>query len=167
MSETTQRAQEMEMRLLCAEGNLDSLRKQYEADKEQWRQAVLAEQQARQEAEQARDRFRAALAAAGYERLDELSARPIELARAVGRAARERTLEVIAAREAAEQRAADLRVALQTIADSDDECQCDHTDDNCCARVPSGFCARCVAAASLLARPLSQQEHEGESTAHA
>lgn len=47
-------------------------------------------------------------------------------------------------------RIAQLREALETIRDCDDECACDHEDANCCARQPAGvFCARCYAAAAL------------------
>lgn len=44
-----------------------------------------------------------------------------------------------------------LRAALQRIADEDDSCQCDHADDECCAKLkgPSAFCGHCIAEIAL------------------
>lgn len=44
-----------------------------------------------------------------------------------------------------------LRAALQHIADSDDECQCEHDTEDCCVlQVGSSvFCSKCYAAAAL------------------
>lgn len=42
-----------------------------------------------------------------------------------------------------------LVLALTQIAESNEECGCDHTTDSCCNQA-GVFCARCIAAAALL-----------------
>jgi len=55
---------------------------------------------------------------------------------------------------------AQLREALEKIRDgSAHECQCDHSDEDCCnkqAGGPSYFCAFCVADAALAAAPTKE-----------
>ena len=48
--------------------------------------------------------------------------------------------------------------ALREIDDASDACQCDHRDENCCARVPGVFCERCIAGVAL--HKLAEQEQD-------
>ena len=54
-------------------------------------------------------------------------------------------------RDAHAQTIARLREVLQRMADDASECQCDHTDEDCCVKQVSddSLCSRCVAAEAL------------------
>ncbi len=45
------------------------------------------------------------------------------------------------------------RTALRRIADGLDDCQCEHDDENCCARIADYCCPFCIATVALLGEP--------------
>jgi hypothetical protein len=109
--------------------------------------AVAMKWKARAEqAELERDALRAMLDGAEYEHLDALLAEPeprrSALARAVGTAARARTLELIAAKEQAERTAAALRELLAEARESLDSYVCANSDIQ--ARIDAALAPTCV-----------------------